>query len=310
MEARRISEATRQRLRYVRVPAADVDLAYFPDFLIVGPQRTGTTWLHAHLRYHPEIMLSEPKELYFFSSLKAPESGRFRSNELAWYLRFFHEPLWRVMLRHGISLWRFRELYRPKIRGEATASYAALDRDVIEDIVALNPEVKVILMIRNPVDRAWSHAKKDLVRNRKRRFEDVAAGDFERFFADPYQRRCAQYVENIDNWSACLRPGHLLVGVFDDIDTRPEALLLEVMAFLGVSSDRRYISAEVREPVNPTEANRIPEHYRRLLEELLRDDLVKLDERLGLSWGPSQAGGGLHRRPVPVGNFTLALGSR
>src|SRR3990172_4024171 len=100
MGTRGISDTTRQALQYVRV-SDDVDLAYFPDFLIVGPQRTGTTWLHAHLRSHPEIMLAEPKELFFFSSLKTPDSPRFPSTELADYLRFFHEPLWRVLLHHA-----------------------------------------------------------------------------------------------------------------------------------------------------------------------------------------------------------------
>jgi Arc/MetJ family transcription regulator len=289
-------DSSRRALRYVKVSGAP-DLRLFPDFLIVGPQRTGTTWLHAHLRYHPEVMLSEPKELFFFSSLKNPASPRYRSNELSTYLRFFHEPVWRVMLRNAISLWRYRRRYRPKVRGEATASYAALDRDVIDDITLLKPDIKVILMIRNPIDRAWSHAKKDLVRNRDRQFTDVPAAEFEQFFRDPYQRQCARYVENIDNWSASLQPGHLLVALFDDIATRPEALLLEVMRFLGVSADRRYVSDAVRTPVNPTAASRIPEAYRRLLEELLRDDVRHLRERLGLSWAAPESGGRLERLP-------------
>ncbi len=290
-----ISESAGHALKYVKLRTPSARLDRFPDFLIVGPQRTGTTWLHTHLRYHPEIMLAEPKELFFFSSLKAPDSPRFRSHDLEDYLRFFREPWWRVLLHHAISVWRYRELYRPKVRGEATASYAALDRDVIEDITALKPDIKVILMIRDPIERAWSHAKKDLVRNRGRRFEDVSATEVERFFSDPYQRQCARYVENIDNWSACLRPAHLLVALFDDIDAQPEALLLDVMSFLGVTSDRRYISREVREPVNPTAASKIPEHYRRFLEELLKNDIANLKERLGLSWSPPESGSRLLR---------------
>lgn len=291
-----IAPSIRQSLKYIKVSDDHVDLTFFPDFLIVGPQRTGTTWLHAHLRYHPEIMLSEPKELYFFSSLKTPQSPRFRSNELDWYLRFFREPLWRVLLRNGISLWRYRQLYRPKVRGEATASYAGLDRDVIQEITALKPAIKAILMIRNPVDRAWSHAKKDLARNRGRKLEDVSESEFERFFADPYQRQCGHYSESIDSWSAYLQPRHLLVGLFDDIDARPEALLLAVMSFLGVTSDRRYVSSDVRQPVNPTEASKIPERYRRLLGELLRDEIATLKTRFGLSWSSPQLGATLERR--------------
>src|SRR6185369_12433263 len=186
----------------------------------------------------------EPKELFYFSSLKA-DQPRAPSTDLGWYLRFFREPWWRVALRHTISVWRYRELYHPKVRGEATASYAVLDRDIIDEIVALKPDIKIILMIRNPIERAWSHAKKDLVRNRGKTLADVPAAEFEQFFASPYQRQCAQYVANIDRWSAALQPAHLLVGLFDDIYTRPEGLLLAVMRFLGVSADPRYIDAAV-----------------------------------------------------------------
>ena len=282
-----ISESVKSKLSWVKVSDADIDLDRFPDFLIAGPQRTGTTWLHAHLRYHPQVFLSEPKEIFFFSSLKVQDGRRFQSNELSWYLQFFRDPIWRAALKTAICLWKYRQLYRPKIRGEATASYASLDRDVIQDIAILKPDIKVILMVRNPIERAWSHAKKDLVRNRGRKFEDVSESEFKRFFADPYQLQCAHYVENYDNWAACVRPEHLFVGMFDDIERRPEKLLLDVMTFLGVNSDPRYIDREVRNPVNPTESSRIPEQYRRFLEELLRPDLESLRQRFGLSWSES-----------------------
>ncbi|MBI1813479.1 MAG: sulfotransferase [Deltaproteobacteria bacterium] len=298
-----MTDAEQRSPRYIK-RSGDPDLSYFPDFLIVGPQRTGTTWLHAHLRYHPQIMLAEPKELFFFSSLKTPDSPRYRSNELGWYLQFFHEPLWRVVFRNLMSVRLYRELYRPQVRGEATASYATLDRDVIQEIAALKPDIKIVLMIREPIDRAWSHAKKDLVRNKGRKFAEVSAGEFERFFAEPYQRQCARYVEQIDNWSVYLRPGNLLVGLFDDVDAQPEALLLEVMRFLGVASDRRYISGAVSEPVNPTGVSTIPEQYRRRLEALLKDDIIRLKERLGLSW---DLAGKLERRPGGSGGFRFAL---
>jgi hypothetical protein len=305
-----ISDAVRHKLKYVKVSDPDIGLERFPDFLIVGPQRTGTTWLHAHLRYHPQIMLTEPKELFFFSSLKTPDSRRFHSNELAHYLQFFREPLWRVALHQAICLRRYRQLYWPKIRGEATASYAALDRDIIAEISALKPDLKVILMIRDPVERAWSHAKKDLVRNRRRRFADVSPNEFEQFFTDPYQRQCAHVTENIDNWTTLLQKDHLLVGLFDDIDVRPEALLLTVMDFLGVRSDQRYISPEVRERVNPTAASKIPDRYRRFLDDLLQDDLTQLRERLGLSWSP-QGSGPLEGPPAALDErFILALHQR
>ncbi len=278
-----VSEAVRARLRYVRA-RGDEDLVRFPDFLIIGPQRTGTTWLHAHLRFHPQIFLSEPKELYFFSSLATRDPKRFVSDELGWYLRFFREPLWLRAAKTAVSLRRHLELYRPIVRGEATASYAAIAPAVIDDIVALKPDVRAILMIRHPIERAWSHAKKDLVRNRQRKFEDVGADEFRTFFADDYQRRCAQYAELADTWGARLQPGHLFVGIFDQIATRPEEMLLDVMRFLGVRADRRYIDPGAKNPVNPTAATRIPAEHRQYLEDLLGEDVRKARERFGVSW--------------------------
>lgn len=283
-----ISDAVQRQLRWVKVDGA-VDLGRFPDFFILGPQRTGTTWLHAHLRYHPQVFLSEPKELYFFSSLKSRDPKRFVSDQLAWYLRFFRDPVWRRAAKTAMCAWKSQRLYRPRVRGEATASYATLDGDVIAEIAALKPDVKAILMIRNPIDRAWSHAKKDLVRNRNRRFEDVSEEEFRAFFRDPYQLRCAQYADQYDRWSAHLRAGHLFVGVFDDIGARPEALLVDVMHFLGIDADRRYVDRSVRSPINPTESRGMPAQYRRILEDVLGDAVSGIKERFGLAW-PSSPG--------------------
>jgi len=284
MKQTRLTEEARAKLRWVKVSRSNLDISAFPDFLIVGPQRTGTTWLHANLRLHPELLLSEPKEVLFFNRLKEPEHPKFKSDELEWYLRCFREPLWRAAAKMGHCLRHFRRPYWPRLRGEASASYAALDTDIIDEIVAIQPDIKVMLMIRDPIERAWSHAKKDLVRNRKRKFDDVSVEEFRAFFSDPYQLRCAQYVENYDNWNARLKAGNLFVGIFDDIARRPEELLREAMNFLAIDSDDRFIGALAREEVNPAGGRPIPEDYRAMLIELLAADCQKLEARFGLRW--------------------------
>jgi hypothetical protein len=237
------------------------------------------------------VFLSEPKEIFFFSRIKNPELPKFESNDLGWYLRFFRDPPWRWAAKNAITLARYGELYRPRVRGEATASYAAIDRDVIAEIAALNPDLKAILMIRDPVERAWSHAKKDLVRKRKLRVADVPEAEFQAFFCDDYQRRCARYGETYDNWTAHLGAKNVLVRAFDEIGSSPERMLLDVMSFLGVRSDRRYIPADAGESVNPTAPSAIPAVHRHFLEDLLRDEIAELSTRFGLSWaeGPAES---------------------
>ena len=278
-----LDESLTARLHYVRVSDPRIDLARFPDFFIAGPQRTGTTWLHANLREHPEVFLAEPKELFFFSRLKTPGHPRFQSAELQWYLGFFREPAWHWLLKQGFCLARYRRPYRPLVRGEATASYAALDRDVIEEIALLNPRLKVVLMTRDPVARAWSHAMKDLVRNPGRPFDEVREEEFERFFRDPYQLRCARYREQIENWRSCLGAEQVLVGRFDDIARRPIEFMQEVCEFLGVSSDRRFLGRRVEEAVNPSASRPIPPRLRARLEEILADAIASFEKDFGAS---------------------------
>jgi hypothetical protein len=204
---------------------------------------------------------------------------------LSWYLQFFRDTPRRAIRKHLRCVKQYGELYRPIVRGEATASYAALDVDVIEDIVALNPDVKVIVMIRNPVDRAWSEAKNNLLKHTGRSFAEVSEDEFKRFFDLDYQRRCAQYVQNIDNWNSCLKDGNLYVGLFDDVKVRPEGLLADVMSFLGIRSECKYIDGRfVRRQVNPTDNTRIPDSLRSHLQALLEPDLTNLEQRYGLTW--------------------------
>lgn len=267
------------RLRYVKTEGIRRrDLRYFPDFLILGPQRTGTTWLAKILRRHPQIFMSFPKELYFFNLLGKPEHRFYRSDELRWYLRRFRDNPATIATKMSLALWKHRELYHPIVRGEATASYAAMNPELITEVVALNPLVKGIVTIRDPVTRAWSHAKKDLVRSRKRRVEDVSHEEFAAFFLDPYQLACGNYQAILRNWTQALKPGNLFVGQFDEIGADPASYLRKLLGFLGVSSDLKYVLEYMHGRVNTTEDSDIPGRYRDLLRSSFAGQMGTLDE--------------------------------
>ena len=279
-----LTAEARQRLKYVKVGDGTVSLRDFPDFLLLGPQRTGTSWVYHKMRFHPEILWSQEKEIFFFSQLKGPANPMFRSAELSWYLAHFRDDFALKLAKNLASLRATGHLYRPLIRGEATASYAVMDTDLIDEVVTLNPDIRAILMIRNPIERAWSHAKKDLVRDPKRPYEEVDASEFRDFFSSDYMRRCARYVDNYDDWSARLKPDHLFVGRFDDIKARPTEFLADICRFLGVRSDRKVLGRHLDRPVNPTSVDPVPEEHRRFLEELHAEDIEKLKQRFNLSW--------------------------
>ncbi|MEO1450615.1 MAG: sulfotransferase, partial [Bacteroidota bacterium] len=250
----------------------------FPDFLIVGPQRTGTTWLEANLRRHPEIFTAYPKEIYFFSRLLQGDknrhskhyyqfdssklvrqpvqagkdlakivyfdyllTGKADATQLDWYLPYFDHTKRVHKEREKEAQEMYGESFRPKVFGEATATYATLHPEIIEDILIINPDIKIILMVRDPVKRAWSHAKKDLMRYSKRKFEEVPEEEFIRFFKDDYQLECANYSGHIQKWRSYLPEGNFYVGFHDDVKNKPEDMLLDVFSFLGVTADPKYI---------------------------------------------------------------------
>lgn len=101
------------------------------DFICIGANKSGTTWLYEMVRQHPEICVSKVKEPHFYSHNY--DKG------YEWYFN-----LWKTEINQKT--------------GEFSTTYfnsvLALDR-----IVKDNPDVKIVLLLRDPLSRAYSHLK-------------------------------------------------------------------------------------------------------------------------------------------------------
>jgi hypothetical protein len=250
-----------------------IDLNCFPGFMLIGPQRTGTTWLSLNLERHPEILFSSPKEIHYFNLLSATDHPLYKSSELSWYLSFFKESPQKYIRRNLKTFKRYKKLFRLKIRGEGTASYAAMDVNIIKEIALLRPDLKIIIMIRHPIDRAWSHAKKDLMKERKRSLTEISDQDFYDFFSSFYQLSCGNYQAIIENWSSFLSKENIFIGLFEDISRSPNKFLLDVFKFLNIESGEVFISGLSKKELNSTEGLEIPSKYRHFLCELLSQEI-------------------------------------
>lgn len=251
------------------------DLRRFPDFLILGPQRTGTTWLYFNLHLHPQILLHRMKETYFFSTLGKPDHPHFLFPTLEDYLGSYEESLTEQLKKHYICLRKSLSFYRPKILGEATASYALLPDEIIAEIVRLNPKIKGIIMLRDPVERAWSHAKKTLVRGKN---EPVGFEKFRAYFETSGQKQRAGYSTMIAAWKKHLAPGHLYIGRYDRIASGPKAFIEDVERFLGVTTKALYFNRHLHIKLNPTSEDSMPGEVRGFLEEFLARDVESYRE--------------------------------
>jgi hypothetical protein len=274
----------RDRLKFVKSESGqDHDLSIFPDFLIVGPQRTGTTWLHENLIEHPQVFMPLEKEIYYFNNLRTAKwhVGDLPpvSQDLGWYLNFFRPSEQFLEKRNRECQARWGEAYDPYVRGEGTATYSVVladDPEILRELTTLNPDVKVLTMVRNPIDRAWSHAKKDLAKLQKRPSKDIPDSEWIGFVKHSYQIACGHYGRQHERWRSALKEGNLFVGRFDEISRDPVGLLTRAYSFLGIRADAKYAGAHAKELVNPTETASIPPAVREVLDSIYRDEVTRL----------------------------------
>lgn len=177
----------------------------WPDFIIIGAMKSGTTTLYERLSGHPRIMMCEPKEPMFFSR----ESVRARGE--GWY--------------RGL----FADAGPEQVCGEASTCYSRWPHfgEVAGRIAAVMPDVKLIYIMRHPVDRAYSHYGWEMRHRVTMTFEEAMECDPAIIDASLYMRQIEQYLKHF-------RREQLLLLTLDDLRNEPDRVLAECQRFLGL----------------------------------------------------------------------------
>ncbi len=289
MATRTFSQQTLDHLSFVDSSGISCTQTYtIPDFLLIGPQRTGTTWLSRHLVLHPEIFIPAEKELYYFNYLKEGSGNLFQSTKLTWYLKKFNPHFADFIRLNAMNIKMMRSLPKQSLNwaqykkgrvfGEATASYAAMDSSLISELLQIAPNVKIIMMVRDPVARAWSHAKKDLLKATGKKLDEVSFEVFAEFYQRDYQVRCGQFQEMINLWQNHVGHQNFLLQKFSDIASQPEVIFDEVCRFIGVEPMGHQLVSKGR-IVNPTAKNSLPPEHAELLNALFSQEKAFLHDR-------------------------------
>ena len=223
-----------------------------PDFMCVGMQKAGTAWLYDQLQHHPDFWMPPIKEIHYFDrpvedsrNLKAIEKRRIDRRwtvdagwrELVPGDDIFFERADRAF-RQEMDIGSYINLFEPKaglLSGDVTPGYSTLGPELIQRITAAMPALKVILLVRDPVARAWSQVA---MYNRRGKFDlrllDDPAG-LVRYVSRPAIENRSFPTRIDDNWRSALPEGQFRVFFFDDIATRPEAVMREILEFLGAN---------------------------------------------------------------------------
>ncbi|MCG8449817.1 MAG: sulfotransferase domain-containing protein [Pirellulales bacterium] len=189
------------------------------DFLIIGAQKSGTTSLWAYLRTHPDLFLPKRKELHFFDKEE-----------------FFRQAVPQYEKYHL----HFSKAQAGQLCGEATPSYVFWE-SAAERIVRYNPEMKLVLILRNPIQRAYSHWNMERKRgNEKLSF--LQAVQAEKSLTQPMQDRVRSYVargyysKQIKHLGKFFPAEQLLVLRSESLLQDRHAVLQKICNFLGVSN--------------------------------------------------------------------------
>lgn len=203
-----------------------------PDFLIVGAAKAGTTSLHHYLTLNQDILMSEPKEPKYISytAVNHPFQGP------------GDQEVHKNIIKTVQSYSRLFSTNRPvKRRGESSVENLYYHREVIPLIQDLLKSPAIIMLLRNPVDRAFSaftHMKRD---NRERHtFEEALELEEERvasgFAFLWHYKKGGLYYEQVkdylDHFPDCK------IFLFEDMKQDAQKVVDEACAFLKVKTNK------------------------------------------------------------------------
>ena len=220
------------------------------NFLGIGGQKCGTTWLYELLSLHPSVRFPVGKEVHYWDS--------HRDRGIDWYKSLFEgQP-------------------ESAAVGEITPAYAILPRDTVEEVARSFPGLRLIYLLRNPIERAWSAALMAMQRA-ELQIDEVSDQWFIDHFESRGSRARGDYEACIRTWRVAFSDEQLQLILYEAICVQPFDVYLRCCAHLGVEPyDGPQIRAQARQivfagpgnPIRPALRTYLRDRYRLQVESL------------------------------------------
>ena len=209
-----------------------------PNFFIVGAAKSGTKSLANYLDQHPNVFVCKPKEPNFFAlppnatpTCIGPDS---------------EERLYELLLKYSITDWEsYQQLFISA--DTATAVGDASIRNLYNENSAQRianhcPEARIIVLLRHPVDRMYSHYHMNVhLHIEPARFEEAFDAEDHRFEQgwgwDWHYRRVSMYADQLDRYFQHFERKQILLLDYNDFKKDPQEVVKVVFAHLGVNPD-------------------------------------------------------------------------
>ena len=276
-----------------------------PDFIGIGMERAGTSWLFTQLAAHPDIWVPPLKELHFFDVIDP--KARYLTHRYSYHLKSRIKqklaPLLDTSNRPEFSknnyltylLWDYyfftgkfnvewykrlfsQKFTKGKVSGEITPAYSNLTSKTIKKILDMNADTKFLMMVRNPLQRMWSGLVHHFRHVEKKDFSKVTEENMFEFLQNSAAKNRSDLFSILETWQENVPENQLLIQPFEDISNTPEALIQNTYSFLGVNHNflppgslyQRKINAYTQEEIN------IPENIKNYMIEQCQDGIQAL----------------------------------
>lgn len=243
------------------------DPTKIPNFFIVGAAKSGTTSLYHCLNQHPDVYMSPIKEPHYFcKDIRCNDfSASYRNNvclDVKKYLK--KSPLEKKHIAYIDTIEEYLQLYRDakdeKVIGEISNGYL-YSSVASNEIYHFNNDAKVVMVLRNPIERAFSHWKMDLRGNDVYRKSFIGAIEDDLMKTDKGWGRSHLYIElglyyeQVKRYMDLFPKNQILIFLYEDLDRSPNKFYTELFNFLKIppsslDTKKRHNAATI--PAYPT----------------------------------------------------------
>lgn len=258
-------------------------------FIYAGPPKTGSTWLFNMLDNHDEVEMPLLKELRYFEIKERTGSyrllkqllgiGGISRRERKRFSRFFRNRLLDVLagkpeswlhfsfiLSHFFTRWDdawYVNLFpKDTLSGDISPTYCSLSEPTIRSIQQLNPQTKVVIGLRDPIDKRWSGAKMKLLRMRgKTHLSEVGKTKWEKVLRQD-SPDYDDYTTLLNKWRKYFNDEQILVYYFDELKEDPQKLFNKICGFLEITP----VEIEnITQKVNEGIVSKCPPEYEKIM---------------------------------------------
>ncbi|HEY3659695.1 MAG TPA: sulfotransferase domain-containing protein [Candidatus Udaeobacter sp.] len=211
-----------------------------PDFLCVGAQKAGTSWLYRQLEPHPDFWMPPIKELHYLNQLnrtKQLHGPRCADERDASFL----DSMQNLRGRFYLDLDSYGRLFQHKgecVSGDISPAYSTLNDEIIERVVNHFPKLKVVFLARDPVERAWSQLSMGVRLGMINKFDATDPEEVVRNLLIPGVLARSHPSKIVARWKRYVRPENFRVYFFDDLNENPAELRQSILSFLGGDPDK------------------------------------------------------------------------